>query len=169
MITKCLLYEHFQLTEISFYFFINVKRKNYVSISWSKSKRNWKADMTKFITTRTLSVSVNMFLKNVVDWSLNYLCESLYLISWLQSCWVKVMAIFFCYVDFNYLESETISGKRWRPNRQNRLSKWLSVRKWDLVLKIRKRMVSVRWWNFITVFEWVSSDLPFSRSSRHKV
>ena len=110
MITKCLLYEHFQPTGISFYFFINVKRKNYVSISWSKSKRNWKVDMTKFITTRTLSVSVNMFLKNVVDWSYNYLCDSLSLIRWIHSCSVKVMAIFFCYIHFNYLEKRNYLG-----------------------------------------------------------
>ena len=38
MITKCLIHEHFQPTGISFYFFINVKRK----ITFRSADRNRK-------------------------------------------------------------------------------------------------------------------------------
>ena len=58
----------------------------FLSISWLKSKRHWRADMAKFITTRTLLVRIKMFLKNAVDWSFDYLCDSLSVISWLHSC-----------------------------------------------------------------------------------
>ena len=69
------------------FFSIDVAREvTFLSISWLKSKRHWRADMAKLITTRTLLIRIKMFLKNAVDWSFNYLCDSLSVISWLHSC-----------------------------------------------------------------------------------
>jgi hypothetical protein len=47
--------------------------KSYVLISCFKWKRKSKVDIAKFITTRTLSTRIDMFVKNAVDWSFNYL------------------------------------------------------------------------------------------------
>ena len=73
--------------------------------------------MAKFITTRTLSMYTNVFIKKAVDWSFNYLCDSLSIISWFYSCckshqWfeeigAELFMVFFHY--FNYL-------KRQRPS-----------------------------------------------------
>ena len=77
----------YSLLKSTFFFPIDVAREvTFLSISWLKSKRHWRADMAKFITTRTLLIRVKMFLKNAVDWSFNYLCDSLSVISWLHSC-----------------------------------------------------------------------------------
>ena len=84
---KMLSSEIFTVYWNQLFFSIDVAREvTFLSISWLKSKRHWKADMAKFMTTRTLLIRIKMFLKNAVDWSFNYLYDSLSVISWLHSC-----------------------------------------------------------------------------------
>jgi hypothetical protein len=77
-------------------------------------KRTWsgKVDISTSITKRPLLLYINCLLVNTIDWSFNYLSDSLSIISCLYSCkkriscCVRMAPNFLSCFHFNYLKTE---------------------------------------------------------------
>ena len=105
------------------------------------SKTNLKVDIANYITMRTLSMRVDMYLMNVVDWLNKYLCGSLSISSWFYSCGEKDICCFEEFwrltFHFNYLKLKSIQIYRFVGLSVNDQTVVENIWKWISVVRCR--------------------------------